>query len=179
MAKQNTKAFLAALMAGTPTKETEALRAITTGEAIRENIDLPSASQMNFKRVVVDGKLQMVEESAAANMKSNAHISTDAIMGLLSGKKVSEINAELEEKRLNEQKSVSQSISRPSNTSQPILNETKVFSEDIEELIENKVYDILGSIVGQVNDNLKNKELIKQKLVESITFIKLTESLKK
>lgn len=165
--------MLAAMLSGTPTKETEMLKARASGKSITESSDLPSASELNFKQVAgANGTLQMVREGSEQDLKGAASVPAEAILSLLGGKKVSEIREELHIKTQHQQ-TLSEAIFPSTNTTEQTFSNQK-----LDELVENKVYDILGSIVGEVNKNLKNKEIINQKLTEAITLMKTMQILK-
>ena len=200
MNKNNSKAMLAALMAGKVTKETEALRLRTTHDKISSSLinevlseaPLPSASDLTFnvKRVGDQTIVTDASDPNAAYVGNNrgfAPVDKNAILGLLKGKKPREIIAETKE---------AQQISPSTNATNDyrnILNEkingksnsgyvpkvSNVQLDDIQELVENIVYDILAEVVGSVNNKLKNKDEIKSKLEETVLFLKLTNAMGK
>jgi len=207
--KQSAKAMLAAMMAGTVTKETELMRAKTTGavdprvaaQVINES-NLPSATELNFKQVAgSNGTLQMVEVGSVADAKGYNSVDPEAILGLIGGKKPNVIKEELRQKQQSspsatkqvapifdireEMKRRSQGIKGTTTklteavlpSSQP-SGQLPTNTSDFVDLVENCVYDILGSMVGVVNENLKDKETIKARIEEAVTFLKLTKALK-
>jgi hypothetical protein len=205
MDKNNAKATLAAMLAGKVTKETEMMRVKTStnidprqATQIIQESNLPSASELNFKQVAgSNGTLQMVEANQMT-AKGYGQVDTSAIVGLLGGKKPSEIREELRSKQSQPTQQYTQtsqtlnlkeelqkragigSIKLTETVLQP--NQSSVSGVDagqIVDLVENTVFDVLGSMVGVVNNNLKDRETIKQKIEEAVTFLKLTQALKK
>lgn len=172
-----TRETLLAMQKGIPTKELEILKGLSDGKIdknkIKENYQKSSAvasTDLDVNKVV------------GYNAKAPEAVSTDAIIGLLSGKKPKEIvnegNAFI--KTDNSVGSLLKDGANMSktplveNTSEPQTSLSSHNKEDIKEMI----YEIFAEILGMSNEKSRDEEYIKKTLTEVYTFIKLKETLK-